>query len=223
MRRVATTKSLTAASANCIAQSQSLAGAGPLTLNGSAVSGGVATLDTQRRVIIHSAADDSAQTWTVTGTNEGGAPIKDIFAAANTGDAQSNLDFFTVTSIVCSGATASTVTAGTNTVGSTPWKLVQDTANPTSISLYAQLLSGAASANVEYTYDGILPSAGVQSAIANAGQSPNPAVVLHPQMQGFSASTEGAIDWPITAWRMTILTGTGSFQITARQAGLASN
>src|SRR6185437_8220952 len=116
-------KSLTAASANAIALSQSLASAGNLTLNGASASGGVATLDTQRRVLVTSAGNDSGITFTVTGASESGTPISQTLTGANAGTAVTTLDFLTVTQVSVSGATASTVTVGTNTVGSTPWKM----------------------------------------------------------------------------------------------------
>src|SRR5580704_10734052 len=96
------TQSLATASANNVALSQS-PGAGAITLNGSTVSGGVATLDIQRRVIITSGGNDTGINFTVTGTNSAGFPISDTFAGANVGAAQSNLDFLTVTKIVQSG------------------------------------------------------------------------------------------------------------------------
>src|SRR5579875_2257412 len=119
-RRIAFTKTMAAGSANGIAQSQSLAGAGNLVLNGATVSGGVATLDTQRRVILTSSGNDSGLTWTVYGTNDTGQAIVDRFAGANAAAAVSNFDFTMVTRIAGSGATAGTVTAGTNSTGSSP-------------------------------------------------------------------------------------------------------
>lgn len=219
MRASAVTKSLTAASANVIAHSQSLAGAGLLTLTSSPV-----TLDSQRRVIITSAGDDSGLTWTVIGTDDTGNPIKDIFAGAN-GIAASNIDFKTVVSIFGSGATASTVTAGTNTTGSSPWKMFADTISTPNMSLYAQLVSGSGTATVEYTYDPFespIPANGSSSSIANGPASPNPVAVPHPSMQGMTASTEGNINYTIHGYRLTITVGTGVWKLTTRQAGLAS-
>jgi hypothetical protein len=109
------------ADADGIALSQALGAAGNLTLNGVMVSGGVATLDTPRRVALTSAGNDSAATWTVTGTDRSGITHSDSFAGANAGVVYSNLDFATVVSIALNAAAAGNVTAGTNTVASSQW------------------------------------------------------------------------------------------------------
>lgn len=217
-------KSLAAASANNIATSQSLASAGSLNLNGSAASGGVATLDTQRRVIITSAGNDSGITWTVIGTREGGQPIKDQFAGGNVAAAQSNLDFLTVTSITASGATASTVTAGTNGVGSSPWKISADSISPPQTSFDCEI-TGTVSYQVEYTQQPFLapiPPNGSSPAIQFAPASPNPTAIPFSDLTNKSAAAQGDETFVFHAWRLTILSGTGSVTCTGRQAGLAS-
>src|ERR1700682_5761997 len=118
-------KTMAAASSNSIALSQS-PGTAALTLNGAAVTSGVATIDTAsstntetgRRVIITSGGNDTGINWVVVGTNSSGNKITDTFAGASGAAAQSNLDFVTVTSITPTGAVASTALAGTNGVGS---------------------------------------------------------------------------------------------------------
>lgn len=216
------TKQLTAASANNIAASQSLAAAGNLLINGAAASGGVATLDTQRRVIITSAGNDSGLTWTIIGTDDYGAPIKDSFAGGNIAAAQSNLNFATVVSITGSGASAAAVTAGTNTVGSTPWHLFNSTIATPNMSVNMQLVSGVANATFEYTYDNIRGPIGVQSAVALGPVTVNPQALPHPQLQGLTANADGNVTWDIFGFRLTINSGTGQFKCTAHQAGLAS-
>src|ERR1700690_738478 len=155
---VAVTKALTAASDNAICLSQSPGAAGNLTINGASASGGVATLDSQRRVIITSGGDDSAKTFIVTGTTDGGAPIKDSFLGANTGVAQSNLDFKTVTQVHISAASAGTVKVGTNTTGSCPWVLFDSHIPTPNISYDCNLVSGTSTMQVEFTADEVITS-----------------------------------------------------------------
>jgi len=112
---------LASASPNNIALSQSLAGAGSLTINGSLASNGIATLDTPRRVLITSAGNDSGLIWTLTGTAKSGIFISEIFNGGNAAAVYSALDYLTVTKISSSQATASTVTVGTNGIASSPW------------------------------------------------------------------------------------------------------
>ena len=112
---------LAAASANNIALSQSVVGASAVVLNGSTASGGVATLDTARRVLITSAGNDSGITFTITGTNWSGSSISEVLTGGNIAAVPSVLDYATVTSIKTSGSTASTITVGTNGVAASPW------------------------------------------------------------------------------------------------------
>lgn len=227
MRASTITKQLAAAVSNGIAQSQSLGAAGNLTLNGAFVSGGVATLDTnQRRVIIHSAADDTSLTWTVEGTGDSGSQIRDQFAGGNASDAQSNLDFVTVTKISGSKATAGAVTAGTNGVGSSPWKMFSDTIQTPNIAFDYELLGGAANVSIQYTQEGFLtaiPDPGAATpAFAYAGNTVNPTAHDFPNLSAMAASYQDSVSFVFRAWRVLINSGTGSVRVTGRQAGLAS-
>ena len=120
MRPVVTTVTLTGGVANSLATSQSLGGAGDLVL----VSATPIALDIPRRIGITSAGNDSGITWTVTGyaRSEMGSPkLVETIAGADVGTAQTTQDFASVLSILGSGATASTVTAGTTNTASGPW------------------------------------------------------------------------------------------------------
>jgi hypothetical protein len=110
---------LQTASANNICLSQTTAGAADLTLNGSLVSGGVATMDTARRALITSAGDDSGITFTITGTDWNGTPCSETLTGVSGSTVQSLYDYVTITSIATSGATSgSGVTVGTSGVAS---------------------------------------------------------------------------------------------------------
>lgn len=216
-------KALVAASANNVAVSQSLAGAGNLLINGSAASGGVAVLDSQREIIITSAGDDTSLTWTVIGTDDTGNPIKDIFAGAN-GIATSNLNFKTAASIFGSKATASTVTAGTNTIGASPWKIFGDKIATPNLALTASLV-GTANYTVEYTQQPFLApitTTGASSSVANGPATPNPVAFAFTDMTGKSANAQGAETIVFHAWRLKINSGTGVVTCSGRQSGLAS-
>jgi hypothetical protein len=212
-------KQMAAADADGIALSQSPAAAA-LTLNGAFVSGGVATIDTAtaantalgRRVIITSGGNDTGITWAVVGTNASGTAITDTFAGANAGAAQSNLDFLTVTSITPSGAAASTVTAGTNGVGASAWRLLNPWGkSPMDVSLAAELVSGSANYTVQYTYDDPtrLPS----------GLSV-PLAFSHADMTGKTATAEAVIQKPVAAVRLLINSGEGALRMRILQAGV---
>lgn len=220
-RPVAITKNLTASSANNIALSQTPSGAGLVTLNGSAVAGGIAVLDTQRRVLWTSAGNDSGNTLTLIGTNSNKSLIKEVLTGSNGGTAQSALDYKTLISARISGAAGGAITLGTNTVGSSHWVRYDPHLTPPDISFMAQLLTGAASINVEYTYDEFLPSVGAQPDIDYSTGTPQPLAILHPQLQALAGNGDGALNFPFAGWRFTILSGTGTWKVTGTQAGLA--
>ena len=113
---------LAAASANNIALSQTTAGAADLTLNGALVSGGVATLDKPRQVLITNVGNDSGITFTVYGTWIGGQTISETVQGTSGSTVATTLDFATVTRVAASGATSvSGVTVGTNGVAGSSW------------------------------------------------------------------------------------------------------
>lgn len=124
---VATVGPLVAASANNIAQSQTPGAAGPLTLNGTTVSGGIAYLDNPRRILITTA--DTTHIFTVTGTTPTGAVISETVGPITT-SAYTTQDFFTVTSVTINGGATAAVTVGTNGVASTPWVRLDEWASP---------------------------------------------------------------------------------------------
>lgn len=212
------TQSLAASSATNIAVSQSPAG-GAITLNGSTVSGGVATLNSQRRVLITSGGNDTGINFTVNGTNGAGFPISDTFAGGNP-TAVSNLDFKTVTSVTHTGSVASTITIGTNGTGSSLWQIVNWNAYPPNISVAVQLVSGAVTYTVEHTYDdpNILPGTGG----LNAAGFAYPIAWPDGTLNGAASSGETQINTSITAWRVTITSGTGTLAIRGMQDGISS-
>jgi hypothetical protein len=107
---------LAAASANSVGLSQTPLAAGNLLLNGALVVGGVAMLDRPRRVIVTSAGNDSAVTFTAYGMDFSGNALQASVAGAAIGAADFGVSFATVTRITTSAATAGAITVGTNTV-----------------------------------------------------------------------------------------------------------
>ena len=98
--------------ADGIAASQSLGGAGDLTLDGVLVSGGTATASEAQPVTITSSGDDSGITFTISGTDPDGISISETIAGGNATTSTTTAYFKTVTQISGSGATAGTVTSG---------------------------------------------------------------------------------------------------------------
>jgi hypothetical protein len=106
---------------NNIAQAQTPAGAGALTLNGALCSGGVFTQVRKRSLAyiigIQSGANLSARTFTVTGTDADGNAQTENLAGPNIGTTVSTKFWLTISSITIDGVAAGALQVGTqNTV-----------------------------------------------------------------------------------------------------------
>ena len=198
------TKALVAASATNIAASQAAVAGTPLTLNGSAVVAGVAVLDTQRRVLITSTSATETAVVTIFGTNQQGTAISetDTFSGSST-TLVSNLDFLTITKIVPSGTIVGSLSAGTNTTGSSPWWSVNyQNSAPVNVSAGFQILSGTVTYQVEYTLDD-------PNNLAAGVSFPFPSSVQAPAFIGggagtaagtpVSATADGLLNFPMIA------------------------
>lgn len=208
----ATVGPLTAADADGICASQTPAGAGDLTLDGALVSGGVAVLDTARRVLITAAADESGVTFTITGTSYNGRVQSETIAGPNVTTAQSVLDYKTVTSVAISGAAAGAITVGTNGVASSRWLRLDGWA-------FAQVglqvdVSGTINYTVQQTFDDPNdPTSPVSPASVIWANSGDSAVVAKAvDAQSFYAYAPAFI-------KITANSGTGSAKLTAVQYG----
>lgn len=122
----ATVGPLTAQTANNIALSQTPT-AGPLTLNGSLVSGGVAVITNPQRITI--TTTDATHSFTITGATPTGSLLTETVTGNGT-SVTSLLDYATVSSITISGNASAAVTVGTSGTGATPWVRLDEWANP---------------------------------------------------------------------------------------------
>lgn len=147
----ATVGPLTTASANAICLSQTPSGAGALTLNGALVTGGVAILDTARRILITCAGNETGKTFLITGTAANGKVQTETLAGPNATTVQSLLDFKTVTSITISAAAAGALTVGTSSVASSRWLRLDNWAFP-QVAIQCDV-SGTVSYTVQQTLD----------------------------------------------------------------------
>lgn len=175
--------------------------------NVSAGVNGTTTLDMGRRVIITSAGNDSAKTFTVTGTDWNGNNITETITGANAGVASSTLDFKTVTSVVPSSSPASTVKVGTNGVAAS---------RPMFIDRYAfpqTALQVDVSGTVNYT---------VQQSLDNPNSVGlvNVNWVNHPDtsLASATATAQGNYGYSPQVTRILLNSGSGSVTYTVIQA-----
>jgi len=167
----------------------------------------------QRRIVLSFGGNEAANTFVVTGTNQAGMRIVENVAGVSTGSTFTNLDFFTVNSIVALATTAATVQAGTNTTGSTLWNIMNWHATPTNIECSGVVTSTSTAVTwgVQYCYDD--PN-NLQSGV----QFPQP--FNHPTLVSLTTSQDGPINDPVTGVRFTISAGTGTIRGTVIQAGI---
>lgn len=210
MRPVTLTKTLATAAGNNICLSQTPGGAGNLTLNGSLVSGGVATLDTARVVGITSAGNDSGRIFTVYGTDGEGKSVTESLAGPNITTVSTTANFATVTRIAIDGAAAGALTVGTTAVGSTVGVVLNQYISPFNISLFYKV-AGSVTATVQYTSD---------DPFATGFQWDTASWTDHPSLTAKAVNTDSNIAYPATGVRMKVTTGTGTATLIVRQAGL---
>ena len=202
---------LAAASANAICLSQTPAAAGAMALNGALVVSGVAVMDNPRRVLITAAGNESAKTFTVTGTGANGNTVSEVITGPNAATAQSVLDYKTVTSITISAAAAGAITVGTSGVGGSRW-VSFDAFAPSFISLQCNV-TGTINYTVQTTlndpYDPITPVAPASVVWVNSSDS---AVV------GATANQQSNFLFCPVYARILINSGTGSVATTFLQS-----
>lgn len=223
-----------AASANNIALSQTPVSGTALTLNGSTVSGGVATLDVARRVLLTFGNEASNRTLVITGTDRSGNVQSETLTVASgaSGTVGTLRDFLTVTSVLpLGGGWTAAVTLGTNAIASTPW-VIREWGQLGKMGVLISIPASGPTCQLECTLDD--PNA-VQE-VTPFGASPEPQSAVPPLISiapaseavfnpltgaaigatgwlGLTSATGGAIgafDVPVFAVRMTQTAGSGT-------------
>jgi len=181
-----------------VSQTPAAGGAQNLTITGALASGGVATMDVARQVIITSAGDESGRTFSVTGTNVHGDVIKEDITGINIGVATSVHDYKTVTQVQVDADTAGAVLVGTSGVLASAWYPLNRIEFAT--HSIAGIISGTANYDAELTYDDLfnLDVAAPQTAGAA------PTVFNHATVVNETTSQEGTIAAPATGVRLKI-------------------
>lgn len=214
---VAVSEVVTGANAGVAAALKQFATVSQIAASGAAagnVSAGffrAATLDTPRRVILTSGGNDSAKTFTVSGTADGYTPISEVVTGANIGAASTALIYKTVTSIIPSAATAGTLTVGTNGVSTTRWVRFDDYAGNAQVAIQCTV-TGTVNYTVQQTLqDPNDPTSPVADEAVVWVDSPDSAVVAA------TATKQSKYD-TVPIWARVVLnSGTGSVSTVFRQ------
>lgn len=207
-----------------IAETQALAAAGNLTLNGADVSNGVATIcpyGTERAVILTSGGNDTGITFTVYGLNASGNPVQQTVTGTNGSTVTTTRLFHKVTRIYASGQVATTIKAGTTAVMSSRWVALNTNLTPFNVGL-AVNITGTINYTVQTTYDNILET--------TAASPTSPELPIIPfawsvsDLASKNADLQSSLTTPVMAVRIVLNSGTSSptadFYIA--QAGISS-
>jgi hypothetical protein len=217
MRSREITLTLTAAVGNAVCASQNPAAGGEqaLAINGANASAGVATFATACHVSVTSSGNDSARTFTITGTDRYGNIISETIAGANpTGSGAKN--FKTVTGVTVDDDTAGNITVGRLAVAETAWIPTNQREPYETIGVV--LSSGA---NLTYTVQHTLSNVDSGGVLESDALPINDATLANKtatQMVGISQYV-AATRLAITAWS----TGSATLQVMQRQTQAAAN
>lgn len=213
----AISETITGANASTVSSSKQYMSITQIAISGGAAGAitvgtyGAATLDVARRVLITSGGNDSGITFAITGTNWAGDTISETLAGPNATTAYTVLDYLTVTSIVPSGAVATTVSIGTNGIASSPWVYFDQFASmgPTSIQVDG---SGTVNWTVQQTLND--PNAAQNNPVAVASMN----WLSHPDstLVGSIATTgvQGNYAYPPAYARVLLNSGSGTVKAT---------
>jgi hypothetical protein len=218
MRPVYQTFAMAAADDDAICVSQTLGGAGSLTIDGTLAATvadltqdpsstrTAAVLDTPRHVGITSAGDDRTVTFTVTGLDRYGRPLTEALLGANAGLATTLNNFSRVFTVSASAAT--TVKVGTTNTADLPWVPLDIYRHPFELGITGGVPSGAS-----FTW-------GVETTLDNpevAGFTEGSATkTTHATLTGKTTTTNGSQTIPCRLIRAKLTgytSGTFSFQV----------
>ena len=173
MRPIQQTINIAAATTNGIVTATTPANGVDLTLNGSLVSGGIATPTYPTQVSFGSTSNLSTVTFTVYGTGEDNNPLSEVIVGPNNTTVTGTKTFKTVSRIAVATATTfttETVVAGTATVGigTGPWWPL-DIYTPNQVTTMSVNLLGAATCayTTEFTNEDPFDTSITQLAVAH--------------------------------------------------------
>lgn len=209
------TKVLATPTATSIAAVQAHAASGAVTLSGTP------SFASQRRLSITLTASNSNAVIIASGTNESGTVIGETITVSSIGTSfTSAMDYKTVVSITATTLTGN-ISIGGNGTGSSPWQMANPWCAPSNIMVsIGMTASGAATCTIEATVD--LDPCGIQSnAPLTAVTAFSAGLLTALTTSGaalITAGTNGAAV-PVSAWRLTTTTGTGTVTVQAIDAG----
>ena len=200
-----------AVSTNSIALAQTLGAAGNLTLNGATVVNGVAVLGTKFMVpvTLTFAANETGHNFTIYGTDYGGNAISEVIAGTTAGTVNAVNDYATVTRIAVSAATTGNVSAGNLNQAIGRW-IVCDKNKANFQVGFGCTVTGSVVYSVEHTWDDVL---------SQPTSAANQKIFFNDEVVNETVSMDSNYAYNIAAFRLVIVSGTGSVEIQSLEAG----
>lgn len=214
-----------AAAATGLAAAQAVAAPATLVLNGTLIVGGVYTGTGARRMVaVSSNAGDTTQSVTFTGTDRYGNALTESILLNGVTAVTTVNDFLTVTKATVNAATAGNVSAGTSSIASGTWIIIDRVANnPVSVAALVRVVSGVVNYTLEHTYDdpnGAQPGTLFPSDVnpqsgsgLSIGTNFPPIPFPDTTLVNKAATAEGSIPLPYWAFRLTLNSGQGVVQM----------
>jgi hypothetical protein len=151
------------------------------------------TLDAQRQILFTDGGSDTGITFTVSGMDISGNPLSEVVPGSAGSTVATKLSYYVVTKILASGATATTLSVGTNGVATSQWLRLDDWA------LGAVSCQCSVSGTVNYT---------IQSTNDDPNSYGNPV-------------TPSSVTWDTALINQSAKTGELAFNLTAQPAFLS--
>ncbi len=121
MRPKTITFTMAVADRNGVCLAQTPLAAGALTINGALASLGVATMDVARHLTVYSAGDNSAKTFTFTGTDRNGVEITEDVTGPDSTTVSTTKNFKTCTQVAIDAVSVGDVEIGTGDSAESQW------------------------------------------------------------------------------------------------------
>lgn len=193
----------------------------PVTVGGGLVNVATPTitLDAPRRVLVTYGNEASNRTVTINGGDRAARPISEIvnIPSGGAGTLYTQQDFLTITSVSVGSAFTAAMSVGTNSIGSTPWVVIQRNVTPTNMGWQTNLVSGAVTGQIEVTIDDPLFVPNPTS--SNPPWTNAPTASVPTGLGTINATGLYSLNQAITAWRWTTESGTGTMRIASVQTG----
>jgi len=182
----------TAATTNNICTTHTPITTAPLTIAGTAVTAGVATLGAAQLIRLTSAGDDSAITFTFTGTDADGDAQSQTVAGTNASNTDTTTFFKTITAITHTGTVAGAVIVGNLITSVSPTFFPANVPGSVALGINVQLVSGTTTCALNQTYEDFKTYPADTRWFA------------HATLTALSATTAGSLLFPVTGLRMRV-------------------